>query len=326
MSDQSPVSSTQVVATDDVAEIAGTLTGGGLVALPTETVYGLAARAEDPDAVAAVFEAKGRPQDNPLIVHCSDAEQAFSLVTDIPDWAGRLAETFWPGPLTMVFHSAVEWPWVQAGHTTLAVRVPEPEYLRSVIRQAGPLAAPSANRSGAPSPTTPAHVLADLGGVIPMLVDGGPCDRGLESTVVDCTGIAPIVLRPGPVTTSDLVAALAGTAAGEHGRTGVGVSPGTRHQHYRPRARVMLVETLEGAELSGRTMVLGPAWGTEGIAFPDGVEVRTWTTVEEAARMLYAWLREADDLGLDRVIVVPPPEKGMGVAVMNRLRKAAAED
>ena len=291
-----------------VEEIAAVLRKGGLVALPTETVYGLAARAEDEEAVRRIFRVKGRPEDNPVIVHVADADQAFALGASVPSYARRLGERFWPGPLTLVFRSAVHWPWVQAGHPTLAVRVPAPDYLRDVIRAAGPLAAPSANLSGRPSPTTAQHCLADLGGQVPLVVDGGPTRRGLESTVVDCTGPRPVILRPGPVTAEmirDAAAAGAGRAA----------SPGTVHPHYRPGARVVLVDDARVISDANAMVIVS----TPG----EGAHRRVFTSVEELARNLYAWFREADASGLEVIYVERVPEVGLGSAVMNRLRKAA---
>ncbi len=314
---------TRIVGIDAIDTIVETLAGGGPVALPTETVYGLAAPAADPDAVHRIFEVKGRPADNPLIVHVADAPAAFDLAREVPGYARRLAEAFWPGPLTLVLPSAVEWPWVQADHPTLAVRVPAPTWLRTVLRRSGPLAAPSANRSGGPSPTTAEHCRQDLGGRIPLIVDGGPCPGGMESTVVDCTGAEPVILRPGPVTAGDLgrVMAAKGTAPAPPappGEPAGAVSPGTRHPHYRPRARVILVE--DGRAVACEDcMVIAPDPGT-GVAYP-----RPYRSLEELGRHLYAWLREADTLGAAAIYVQRVPEVGLGAALMNRLRKAAGD-
>lgn len=301
---------TRTVPITALADMAEALQGDELVALPTETVYGLAARAGSREAVAKIFRVKGRPADNPLIVHCADAEQAFELARQVPDYARRLAEAFWPGPLTLVLPSAVSWPWVQAGHDTLAVRVPEPGYLRELIRRVGPLAAPSANLSGRPSPTTAAHCQADLAGAIPLIVDGGACHRGLESTVVDCTGATPAILRPGPVT-----AEMVRDATAQVGWEGRSASPGTRHPHYQPRARVVLVDDASKVRGDG-AMTIGPRPGL-------AAHSRTYSSLDELARNLYAWFREADALGVEVVYVERVPEEGLGSALMNRLRKAA---
>lgn len=326
--------STRIVALTQLDPVVEALTSGEAVALPTETVYGLAARADLPEAVEAIFRAKDRPSDNPLIVHAADADAALCLGGAVPAYAERLAERFWPGPLTLVLESAKDWPWVQAGHRTIAVRVPEPDYLREIIRRVGPLAAPSANRSGRPSPTTAAHCLHDLGGRIPLIVDGGPSAGGVESTVVDCTGPEPVILRPGPVTAEDIEAAVRESTA-ESGTSPDGsaaepgpntpVSPGTRHPHYRPQARVVLVDDLASiedafsSEGTLEAMTIGPV--LTGARHP-----RRWETLHDLARHLYAWFREADELGVPVVFVERVTEHGLGAALMNRLAKATATE
>lgn len=315
---------TRVVFIDQLDIASAALGAGQVVALPTETVYGLAARAEDKAAVSSIFALKRRPADNPLIVHAAHAEMAFGLAAVVPNFARELAEAFWPGPLSLVVDSAVDWPWVQAGHTTLALRVPSPSWLRELIADVGPLAAPSANRSGRPSPTTAAHVLADLDGEVPLLVDGGPCREGLESTVVDCTGPAPRVLRPGPITAEQIASVLGGVGnVAEEMGVGHGVSPGTRHRHYQPQARVQVVDDLAALTPEPATLYIGPA----GASFPHGVPLesqRTWGSVQDLAAGLYAWFREADALGMRAVVVQAVPPTGLGAAVMNRLDKATA--
>lgn len=319
---------TRIVSIHDIDEIVEALRQDQLVALPTETVYGLAARAGSRSAVERIFAVKRRPADNPLIVHVASAEEAFALASHVPGYAERLAERFWPGPLTLVLPSAVDWPWVQAGHPTIALRVPEPGYLREVLRQVGPLAAPSANLSGRPSPTTAEHCRADLEGAVPLIVDGGACRRGVESTVVDCTGAAPSILRPGPVT-----AEMIGSAGSEVGAPGSAASPGTRHPHYRPRARVVLVDGPSDVDPDGEAAMVISARDAGSAATPGDAPAdvsgaprivhRVFDSPEELARSLYAWFREADDLGLSTVFVQRVPERGIGAAVMNRLRKAA---
>lgn len=318
---------TRVVPTTDLEPVVEALSSGRVVALPTETVYGLAARADLRQAVEAIFRAKDRPADNPLIVHAADTESALSLGTSVPDYARRLAELFWPGPVSLVLRSAREWPWVQAGHPTIAVRVPEPAYLREVIRRVGPLAAPSANRSGRPSPTSAEHCLRDLSGRIPLIVDGGPSPGGVESTVIDCTGSEPAILRPGPVTAEALREAIHGPSDGGEAHRGEpgspevasrgrpAASPGTRHPHYRPRARVVLVDDLTSVDAVD-AMTIGPVLSR-------ARHPRRWTTLQELARHLYAWFREADDLGVSTIYVERVDEAGLGAALMNRLAKAA---
>ncbi|MEJ2540952.1 MAG: L-threonylcarbamoyladenylate synthase [Gemmatimonadota bacterium] len=311
---------TRTVGVDDLDAMVATLEADQVVALPTETVYGLAARAVSRRAVERIFQVKGRPADNPLIVHAASAEAALALCTDVPGYVPRLAASFWPGPLTLVLPSGVAWPWVQAGHDTLGVRVPRPAYLRQLLRRVGPLAAPSANRSGRPSPTTAAHCLADLQGLIPLVVDGGPCAGGMESTVLDCTGPDPAILRPGPVTRDDVRRVLGspGTGTPDAPPRPAPASPGTRHPHYRPRARVVLAD--DAAEVTEPdAMTIAPV--LTGVRHP-----RRYADVEELARNLYAWFREADALGVATIYVQRVPETGLGAAVMNRLHKAAAPD
>jgi L-threonylcarbamoyladenylate synthase len=320
------------VSTAELDPVIEALAAGEVVALPTETVYGLAARADLPQAVEAIFRAKERPSDNPLIVHAADAESALSLGRAVPGYARRLADRFWPGPLSLVLESAREWPWVQAGHSTIAVRVPEPRYLREVIRRVGPLAAPSANRSGRPSPTTADHCLQDLDGRVPLIVDGGHAPGGMESTVVDCTGAEPVILRPGPVTAEDVQAVVDdGAAESFEGRgrvtgqagPGTSASPGTRHPHYRPRARVVLVDDLKALDRRLASPDVAEAM-TIGPVLTHARHPRRWDTLEELARHLYAWFREADDLGVSVIYVERVPDEGLGAALMNRVTKAAA--
>lgn len=335
---------TRTLSTRQLDDIAALLEDDQVVALPTETVYGLAARAGSRTAVERIFAVKERPADNPLIVHAATAGDALSMVRHVPDYAVRLATAFWPGPLSLVLDSDVDWPWVQAGYRTLAVRVPEPSWLRALIQRVGPLAAPSANRSGRPSPTTADHCLADLSGRIPAVVDGGPCSAGLESTVVDCTGPAPEILRPGPVTAEMMARALATDGAspghGAGGDTsngavpaGRGASPGTRHPHYQPRARVVLVESVE-AHPRTDCMVIAPAVAGGGREPANGPAdpgppptprlERRWHELPELARNLYGWFREADRAGVPVIYVQRVERRGLGEALMNRLEKAAA--
>ena len=236
--------------TEENLRLAGEiLRAGGLVGMPTETVYGLAADATNPKAALSVFAAKGRPADNPLIVHISDLSQLPGVVREVPERAKKLLSAFWPGPLTMILEKAPAIPAeVTAGLDTVAVRFPVHPVARALIDAAGrPLAAPSANLSGRPSTTTAEHVLHDLQGRIPLILDGGPCQVGLESTVVDLSRGPAVLLRPGGVTREMLEAAL-----GEPVALGKGVmeplpegekalSPGLKHRHYAPRAQVVVV-------------------------------------------------------------------------------------
>ena len=224
------------------------LSEGGLVALPTETVYGLGANGLDPEAVKKIFEAKGRPQDNPLILHIAEPAQMEQFCCDIPQSAYRLAEEFWPGPLTMVLPAKAVVPkCTTAGLPTVAVRCPDCEITRAIIRAAKvPVAAPSANISGKPSTTTAQHVYNDHAGKIPLIVDGGPCRVGLESTIVDLTEDRPRLLRPGGITPAQLIKVLGDlvvdkAVTAQIDKDAVVKAPGMKYRHYAPQCPVLIV-------------------------------------------------------------------------------------
>ena len=309
------------------------LKNGGLVAIPTETVYGLAANALDEKAVSSIFAAKGRPQDNPLIVHISRFDMIKPLVREIPEIAYRLAEKFWSGPLTMIFPKSEVVPDVTSGGLdTVAIRMPSSEAARAIIEECGfPLAAPSANLSGKPSPTTAAHVFEDMNGKIPLIVDGGECSVGVESTVICFKDGKIHILRPGGITAEML---------SEFGETEVDkavtaapkadekvLSPGMKYKHYSPKADVYIVNAhgeafaeycRKRAEKEQKLLALGSG-KYEGEIFLDYGE-----TSELQAKRLFAMLREADELGADTVLVEMPSEEGVGLAVYNRLLRSAA--
>jgi L-threonylcarbamoyladenylate synthase len=304
---------------------ATTLAGGGLVAFPTETVYGLGADATSPAAVERIFLAKGRPVDNPLIVHLPDRSWLDRVAASVTPLADRLAEACWPGPLTLVLEARAEVPRATTGGlSTVAVRVPDDPLARCLIELAGtPVAAPSANLSGRPSPTTAAHVEADLADRIDWIVDGGPCAVGIESTIVDVRGADPVVLREGAVTREDLAALAATpvTAGADAPR-----APGGRHVHYRPAARVVVADPGRGADVARTLADRGPV----GLIAPDGWDLDPRITVlarplgaTALAVELYAGLRRADQLGLPAVVVEAVEAHGIGRAVMDRLRRAS---
>jgi L-threonylcarbamoyladenylate synthase len=306
-----------------IARAAGILRTGGLVAFPTETVYGLGAHARDAAAVDGIFRAKGRPGDNPLIVHVDSADAASALTTDWTALAGALAASFWPGPLTLVLDAAPGLaPAVSAGLGTVAVRVPQHPVALALLRAAGiPVAAPSANRSGRPSPTTAAHVMDDLGEAIDALVDGGACPVGLESTVVDARGTTPVLLREGSVTREAL------GAVAEASADGLRASPGTRHRHYRPACAVRLADP-GAAGIVAATLAAGGR--RVGLIAREGapagvVHVGGFADAAELAERLYDLLRRAEDLNLDVVVVETVAEDGIGRAIMDRLRRAAED-
>ncbi|MFD3442264.1 L-threonylcarbamoyladenylate synthase [Streptomyces sp. NPDC058685] len=313
----------------DIEKAAGVLRAGGLVALPTETVYGLGANAEDRVAVARIFQVKGRPPSHPLIVHIGGAEQLDDWVGDVPATARLLAEHFWPGPLTLVLRRGSRVPLeATGGLETVAVRVPDhPLALALLSAFGGGVTAPSANRFGSVSPTTADHVLAELGDAVDFVLDGGPCEVGVESTIVDATGEIPSVLRPGGVTREDLEALL-GRPLAVPSTSRVRV-PGQHPSHYAPRARVVLVEPEKviaeaelAQELGHRVGVLLPPAFAEAPVKAHAV-VPLPDSMAAYARGLYGFLRELDQQGCDLIIASLPMEKGLGLAIANRLRRAA---
>jgi len=318
----------------DIELAAQLLRAGELVAIPTETVYGLAANALDEAAVAKIFAAKGRPQDNPLIVHVYDREQAQSLVKAWPFTAQRLAEAFWPGPLTFILQREERVPGiVSAGLSTLALRVPSHLAAQALLWAAGiPLAAPSANRSGSPSPTLASHVLDDLNGKIAAVLDAGPCAIGVESTVLDLTREIPLLLRPGGVSVEQLESVLGRrielSPALAHAlpTREAAPSPGMKYRHYAPRAQLTLVrgDLRSFFDYAVREKPDGLlVFGSDEISLNLPV-LRYGDSPEEQARQLFARLREVDELGWRTVLVRCPPKEGLGLAVYNRLLRAAS--
>lgn len=304
---------------------------GGLVAFPTETVYGLGVDASNADAVARLFEVKRRPATHPLIVHLGTVEELDEWALDIPTHAHLLADAFWPGPLTMLVNRTRRCAdAVTGGRDTVGLRVPDhPLALRLLHAFAGGIAAPSANRFGKVSPTTADHVRADLGNEVDLVLDGGPCEVGVESTIIDLTGDEPEVLRPGGVSIERLREVLGSTPRLWLG-DGDSRAPGMLSSHYAPGVQVEVVERTEvvprALELldSGNAPKIG-VLAAEAIAeLPAGaVQLDPVGSVAEYARLLFARLRAADRLGLDLLLAVPPPDEGIGVAVRDRLDRAA---
>lgn len=317
------MSAPQPATTQSIALAAAHLRAGELVAFPTETVYGLGADATNGLAVAAIFEAKGRPRFNPLIVHVSDLAAADVLI-EMSNAARRLARSFWPGPLTIVARRRMPSPiadLVTAGLDSLAVRVPAHPIAQSLLRQTGrPLAAPSANRSGHVSPTTAQHVAQDLGDRIAMILDGGPAPLGLESTVVDVTAQVPVLLRPGAIPREEVEHALGASLAEPVAEDAMRpASPGRLASHYAPHARLRLgaTDVYEGEAL----LALGPQPLAHSGPF---VNLSPTGDLREAAARLFAALRELDATGAPTIAVMPIPETGLGEAINDRLRRAAA--
>lgn len=294
---------------------------GELVGLPTETVYGLAADARNAGAVRQVFAVKGRPADNPLIVHLADPAGLAAVARVVTPLAQVLARRWWPGPLTLVLDASPDLPPVTTGGlSTVAVRVPDHPVALAVLRASGlALAAPSANRSGRPSPTTAEHVLADLGGEVALVLDAGPSPVGIESTVVDARGDRPVVLRPGAVSGVELGVPLAANP-------GSAASPGTRYRHYAPSCQVTIAPIGQGPATAEELAASGLAVGLVAPgSVPDGVASLGRPEGPAAlAACLYAALRAGETAGLDVVVVEAVPEEGLGAAVMDRLRRAAA--
>jgi L-threonylcarbamoyladenylate synthase len=316
---------------------AGVLRGGGLVAIPTETVYGLAANALDDEAVTAIYRAKGRPSGNPVIVHVADIASARSLSGAWSDMAERIAARLWPGPVTVVVPRGPRiGDVVTAGGPTVALRCPAHPLTRRLIDRCGlPLAAPSANRSEAVSPTTAAHVLAGLGDRIALILDAGPCTRGIESTVIDCTTSPPTILRPGPLSRASLEDVIGGPVswAGVPVARGPARSPGQQPRHYAPRTRLELPDDPIAAVATHLEAGLRLGWLTARVDDPD---VRRLAASRELmvvpmpadadayAARLYSTLHALDQRGLDRIIVDPPPSTEGWAAVADRLRRAAS--
>lgn len=315
-----------------VSEAASVLRKGGLVAFPTETVYGLGADALNAEAIKRIFKAKGRPSDNPVIVHIMGADQLVKLTDDVPTQARRLIREFWPGPLTLIFRRRQSVPIeVAGGLDTVAVRMPRNAVALALIHALGnPIAAPSANLSGFPSGTTAKHVLQDFEGKIDIVLDAGLVQVGVESTVLDLSTQPPVILRPGAVTREQLEGII-GEVGIEADVNALRCSPGTRYRHYSPKAEVRLVrrnDIRQARELVYRYVSKGRMVGLVGTNISldhwQGVLVKTMPNdLNGYAKVLFATLRELDELGVDLIIVEEVKEEGIGVAIMDRLRRAA---
>ena len=310
----------------DIGRAAGVLRAGGLVAFPTETVYGLGADASRDDAVARVYEVKGRPRAHPLIVHVAPEASLDDYAVAIPDIARRLAAALWPGPLTMILEkSARVSPAATGGSSTVGLRMPAHPLAQALLRAfGGGIAAPSANRFGAVSPTTADHVAADLGTDVDYILDGGPCEVGVESTIVDLSRGRAVLLRPGGVPRAAIEAITGPLASADRDAP---AAPGTLASHYAPRARVVAVAPHEVpaavAGATGTVAVLAPA-----SAFATWPPLRAIAhplpdDVAGMARDLYAALRDLDARGVDLIVAALPAEAGLGEAVADRLRRAA---
>ncbi|MCR4616517.1 MAG: threonylcarbamoyl-AMP synthase [Clostridiales bacterium] len=327
-------------ATEDAIKIcADIIKRGGLVGMPTETVYGLAANALDSEAVAGIFKAKGRPQDNPLIVHIANIDELYELAAEVPETALKLAEAFWPGPLTMILPKSDIVPReVTAGLDTVAVRMPSHSAARRLIELSGvPVAAPSANSSGLPSPTTAQHVIRDMNGKIDAILNGGDCDVGVESTVISLACKTPRILRPGGISPEDLSEVIGKVdidpaVLSELKKDEVAASPGMKYKHYSPKAKVYIVhgnfenykKYVESAKGENKFALCFD--GEEKLLNIPALTYGHAGSSREQAHRLFNALRELDDLGADTVYARSPAMSGMGLAVYNRLLRAAAFD
>jgi L-threonylcarbamoyladenylate synthase len=313
-----------------LAEATRSLERGIPVVIPTETVYGLAALALRREAVEAIFGIKGRPLDNPLIVHVAGLDQLASIGAELSSLAARLAHRFWPGPLTLIVNARLPLPWVTAGLDSIAVRQPAHPFAAALIRRTGPLAAPSANLSGRPSPTRARDARLDLLGRVPLIVDGGDLEHGLESTVLDARGDVPVLLRPGALSLEAIEATGEGgvEACSTHATAR---SPGMKYRHYSPRAELWLYPPSSGLERRHQLTDDARQLRSRGsrvaaiAEHPLDVDhfIQAPADAQELGHHLFAWLRDLDELGMEYILVEGVSSAGVGRAVMDRLERAA---
>jgi len=319
---------------DAVRRAVALLRAGAVVALPTETVYGLAANALDIAAVSRIFQIKGRPANNPLIVHVASQSMARRCVTEFPAVAEKLSQAFWPGPLTLVLHGAAQIPAnVTAGGNTVAIRWPAHPFIQAVIRECDfPLAAPSANLSNQISPTNADHVRSQLSGKISLIVDGGQSQVGIESTVLDLTVSPPVILRPGMIHAESISAVTCEVAPSANQAEGKLRSPGQLPKHYAPKAKLWMWNWDDENDLRRRifALSLGPA-AVQILAHTRIPSSETFAGVsviphdaEAFARALYAELHRCDDAGVKHIIVEKPPELPEWAGILDRLQRASA--
>lgn len=332
--------------TDKLSPAAAALENGGLVAFPTETVYGLGANALDEEAVSNIFKAKGRPSDNPLIVHISDKNDILKLASKLPACADALIDAFWPGPLTLIVPKSSIVPYiVTAGLETVAVRFPSHPVAAALIKMSGvPVAAPSANTSGRPSPTKAEHVIEDMYGKVDYIVDSGCVEVGLESTVLDITSEPPVILRPGKVTREQLEAVLGKVDIDPSllSKSNIVVkpkAPGMKYRHYAPKAKVIVVEgdldkvveyinrvSEEQRESGVITGILATDETRDSYRYGKVISLGSRKQPADIAARLFDALREFDTTDTQVIYAEAIEKKGIGVAIMNRLNKAAGNN
>ena len=317
-----------VKASDGINEGAQIINEGGLVVFPTETVYGLGANAFDQNAVAKIFKAKGRPGDNPLIVHISSLEQVKDIAVDIPDKFYELAERFMPGPLTIILKKSDKIPYVvTAGGDTVGIRMPKNEWARALIANSKPLAAPSANRSKHISPTTAQHVYEDLQGQVELILDDGPCGVGIESTVLDLTCDTPTILRPGAIT-AEMLLDIVGQVSQNGKVIKIAKAPGMKYTHYAPVVETVMAENIDHAvarydEIAseGRRPVI-VARDIYRDKVGERAQISLGVTIEDYTRCVYNALHVAEK-AYDYIIIERLDGAGLEASVMNRVDKAA---
>lgn len=324
---------------EDLKLAGNIIKAGGTVIFPTETVYGLGANALDANAVKKIFKAKGRPSDNPLIVHIADISQIYDFVIDVPENAKKLADAYWPGPMTLVLNKKDIIPnEVSAGLNTVGIRIPESEVAREFIKKAGcPIAAPSANLSGSPSPTTVEHVVADMFGKVDAIIKGENSRVGLESTVIDATGKMPIILRPGGITPK-MVKEICGNVIIAKGIDGVTdelkpKSPGMKYKHYAPNCEIILIKNDENlienvkneADKYSKkeTVIICAEQNQEFYKEYNTLCIGNIDNLETIATNLFAVFRKCDEIGYKFAIMEAVEEEGIGLAIMNRAKRAA---
>lgn len=315
---------------------------GGLVAFPTETVYGIGANALNEEAVLKIYEAKGRPSDNPLIIHIAHKKDVFLYAREVSPLAELLMDTFWPGPLTLIFYKTeLIAPFITGGLGTVAIRLPSNEIARTIIQKSGcPIAAPSANRSGKPSPTRAKHVIEDLNGRVDMIVDGGKAQIGLESTVLDVTGEFPIVLRPGSITKEMLEGVVGQVLLDEAlmkvDEKTVPRAPGMKYKHYAPKGQLIVVEgqdckalnwinrqVIEKDCMGHKVAVIATKEDQEAYHCQNIMVIGSRDNQDEIASNLFKILRQMDEEKIDFIYTRAFSEEDIGMATMNRLMKAA---
>lgn len=324
---------------DNQKRIYSIINQGGLIVFPTETVYGIGADATNPHAVNSIFKAKGRPSDNPLIVHLADQEDLLKYVENIPLYAHTLMALFWPGPLTLVFNKKDIIPMeVSGGLDTVGIRIPSSKIAQEVIRASKkPICAPSANISGRPSSTQFEHVLEDFNNKVDMMIDGGQVDIGLESTVLDLTQHIPVLLRPGAITKKMIEDALGFTIIDntEQKISGIPKSPGMKYTHYAPKGKVHLIKGEPDkvkAYILDRITSLDPMYigliathDYVDLPFHYAFDLGSLDHLDEVGRHIFQALRHMDKLNITDIFIPALPDQGLGQAIMNRLLKAAGQ-